>query len=105
MFEEQLGGHCGWREVNKGESDGKSGKYPGIKPCEGVGVLAGEEGDFGLCSQSCGKPLEGFQEASIVIWRIFYDRSLQLLCGKGTVEGECESREEEREGLFSISTG
>lgn len=65
---------------------------------------AGGGGHFGLCSQSCGKPLEGFQEGSIAIWLIFYDRSLQLLCGKGTVEGECENREEEREGLFSIPT-
>ena len=41
VFEKQLGGHCGGREVNKRESGGKSWKYPGIKPCTGLAALAG----------------------------------------------------------------
>lgn len=60
VSENQLGGHCGWREVNEGESDGKFGKCPGIKPCKGLGAPGGGPG---LCSPTCGKPLEAFQEA------------------------------------------
>lgn len=41
VFEKQLGGHCGWREVNEAESGGKSWKCPGIKPCKGLATLAG----------------------------------------------------------------
>lgn len=41
MCEEQLGGHRGWREVNKGDSGTKPRSCPGVKPSKGLEATGG----------------------------------------------------------------